>query len=226
MTNARQDGPLPFVWAIVAVFCAAHLIMWLMAAGYIGSLEIYREIYVTYAFWDILFEAWWHGEDVPLDILVPSFVTYSFIHSSVLHLAMNSVIFLALGGAILRAVGTLRFLVIFVGTAAAGSATFGVLAEAQGPLLGASGVIFGFFGVLKQWEWRYIAITGTPANRFWGTIAGLVLINVALALIPVLSGNPGAGFGLIAWQTHLGGFIAGWALANILTPNHAGPSPI
>lgn len=226
MNNARQQGAPAFIWAIVGVFVAVQVVMELIAAGYLGTAATYRDIYFHYAFNDPIFEAWRAGEDVPLDLLLPPFVTYAFLHGGLLHLAMNSVIFLALGGRILRVVGPVKFCVIFVGSAIAGAVAFALLAEARGPMIGASGVVFGLFGVVKQWEWRYIRLTGAPANRFWGTIIALTLINAAFALLPVLMGGLGAAGSTLAWQTHLGGFIGGWALANILTPRHAGPSPI
>lgn len=226
MNNARPTGAPPFIWAIVGVFVAVQVVMELIAAGYIGSAETYRDVYLHYAFNDIIFDAWREGEDVPLDFLLPPFLTYAFLHGGFLHLAMNSVIFLALGAGILRVVGPLKFCVIFIGCAVAGAVTFAYLAEARGPMIGASGVIFGLFGVVKQWEWRYIRLTGAPANRFWGTIIALTLMNVAFGALPFLMGGVGLTGGGLAWQTHLGGFVAGWALANILTPHHAGPSPI
>lgn len=222
----RPSGAPPFIWAIVGAFVAVQVAMELISGGYIGTAETYRHIMLNYAFWDLLFEAWREGEDVPLNLVLPPFITYAFLHGGFLHLAMNSVIFLALGGVILRAVGYARFVAIFCVTAIVGALVFGLLSEARGPMIGASGVVFGFFGVVKCWEWRYIRLTGAAPNRFWGTIIGLTAINVALALIPTLAGDPNAGFGTIAWQAHLGGFIAGWAMASILTPNHAGPSPI
>lgn len=222
----RPTGAPPLIWAIVGAFVAVQVALELISAGYIGTPETYRDIYLNYAFWDLLFEAWREGEDLPADVIWPPFITYAFLHGGFLHLAMNSVIFLALGGVILRAVGYARFIAIFIVTAVVGALVFGLLAETRAPMIGASGVVFGFFGVVKCWEWRYIRATGAPPNRFWGTIIGLTAINVALAVIPILAGDPSAGFGSIAWQTHLGGFIAGWIMASLLTPHHAGPSPI
>ena len=95
---------------------------------------------------------------------------------------------------------------------------FALLAETRGPLVGASGALFGFFGALKRWEWRWISASGASSRRFWGTIIGLVVINLLLAV-----SFQGAE---IAWQAHLGGFIAGWFIAPMIAPNRASSSPL
>jgi len=46
-------------------------------------------------------------------------------------------------------------------------------------------------------------------SMIWRRIGGLALLNVVLAL--------GLG-GLLAWQAHLGGWIAGWFLAGVIRP--------
>ena len=94
---------------------------------------------------------------------------------------------------------------------------FAMIADVDGPLVGASGALFGFFGALKRWEWIWLQETGLPKQRFWRTIGGLVIINVILFF-----GYPG---GIVAWEAHLGGFIAGWFLAPALAPGRAGPAP-
>ena len=214
------------IWAIVGAFVAVQVLLELTAMGFVGSEAGYRQIFLEYAFWDLLFEAWRAGEDVPASLIWPPFVTYAFLHGGFVHLAMNSVIFLALGSVIQRAVGPVLFAVMFIATAAGGALTFGLIADARGPMIGASGVVFGLFGIVKCWEWRFIRATGTSSKRFWGTIIGLILMNVALALIPALASAGTASFGGVAWETHLGGFVVGWVLAELLTPRHAGPSPI
>ncbi|MEM7269759.1 MAG: rhomboid family intramembrane serine protease, partial [Pseudomonadota bacterium] len=133
------------------------------------------------------------------------------------HLFMNTAIFVALGSILARSLGSGRFLALFVFCAIGGALVFGLLAEARGPLVGASGALFGFFGALKRWEWRWIRATGAPSNRFWGTIGGLIAINVALALVIQDAA--------IAWEAHLGGFLVGWLIAPMLAPGRAGPSP-
>ena len=45
----------------------------------------------------------------------------------------------------------------------------------------------------------------------WRRIGGLVVLNAALAF--------GLG-GLLAWQAHLGGWVAGWLLAGVFRPRY------
>ena len=158
------------------------------------------------------------GREVPFEFWT-SFLTYAFLHGGLMHLALNGAIILGLGGMLANGLGTARFLVLFAVTTIAGALVFALMTDSQGPLVGASGAIFGFFGALKRWEWRYIRETGAPANRFWGTIGGLVAINVLLAFA-----YPGDG--ALAWEAHLGGFVAGFLIAPLLAPHASGPSPI
>ena len=73
-----------------------------------------------------------------------TFVSYAFIHGDLLHLGVNGVWLLAFGSPIARRFGTLRFLVFFAVTAAAGAAVH--LATHIGdlhPMVGASAAISG-----------------------------------------------------------------------------------
>ena len=73
-----------------------------------------------------------------------TFVTYSFLHAEILHIAVNLVWLLAFGSAVAWRFGAVRFLLFFAATAAAGAGAFlfthfGELI----PLVGASGAISG-----------------------------------------------------------------------------------
>ena len=148
----------------------------------------------------------------PVIVMVPaelSIITSMFLHGGWLHLAMNGAAFLGLGHALVRMIGIGRFLVIFAVTAIAGALTFGLIAQTVGPLVGASGAIFGLFAVLTAWQERALRRAGRSRAMIWRRIGGLVALNVALAF--------GLG-GLLAWQAHLGGWVAGWLLAGVFRP--------
>lgn len=216
-------GPPPLIWAMFAAFCAPEAAFYLAENGLAGPVDMRWRAYVNLAYFDVFFEGVLKGFEVPATFwLTP--LTHAFLHGGPLHLVMNSVIFLGLGGALANGLGMARFLALFAATAVGGALTFSVITDFDGPLVGASGVLFGFFGALKRWEWRYIRRNGASSRRFWGTIAGLIALNVVLYVATL--GNGGMLDGAIAWEAHLGGFIAGFLIAPLLAPNAAGPSPI
>lgn len=214
----RSAPPPPVVWIMAALFAALEILFQLADEGILPFPQLRFDTYLQLAFWDLFFEAALAGDPAPPQVWT-SPLTSAVVHGSMLHMLMNGVIFLSLGGLLANGLGTLRFLLLFAVTAIAGSVTFGLLADTSGPLVGASGAIFGFFGALKRWEWRYIRETGAPADRFWGTIGALILLNVVLVFA-----FPGEGS--LAWEAHLGGFVAGFLIAPILAPEARGPSPI
>ncbi|MEM7423567.1 MAG: rhomboid family intramembrane serine protease [Pseudomonadota bacterium] len=215
-------GPPPVVWLLAAVFTAIELLLWLSDQQLLGegpiASDLRWQIYLRFAFFDLYFDAALDGQPVPW-WLWTSCLSHAVLHGGWLHLAMNAVFLLAAGGMVARVIGTGRFLLLFVLTAIAGALVFGLMAETRGPLVGASGALFGILGALKRWEWRYVAMTGEGSARFWRTIAALVAINVLLAFA-----YPGGGE--LAWQAHLGGFIAGFIIAAPLAPRLAGVSPL
>jgi membrane associated rhomboid family serine protease len=203
---------------------AVHRVLWIMIAVMIGFELVFAAVdadlmpkglgrwpaYEQLAFIDILFDRARAGLGVE-PRLVWSLVSHAFLHGGWLHLGLNGAAFLGLGHALVRAIGIGRFLVIFVVTAIAGAVTFGLIAETNGPLVGASGAIFGMFAVLTAWQERALRRAGQSRGMIWRRIGGLVALNVALAF--------GLG-GLLAWQAHLGGWVAGWLLAGVFRPGH------
>ncbi|MFN3615089.1 MAG: rhomboid family intramembrane serine protease [Rubrimonas sp.] len=198
-----------------------------MAAGFVGieaalmlsDLGVLQQglrfrAYRAFAFFDIYFEAWLSGQTPPAQFWY-SFVTHAFLHGGLLHLGMNTAVFLALGTHMTRAVGEARMVGLFVGSAVAGALAFGLIADTGQhfvPMVGASGAIFGFLGAMKRWEWRYVNAHQLPQRRFWTTIGVFAAINV------VISVGMGGGGGGVAWEAHLGGFLAGWAAAGFMQP--------
>jgi membrane associated rhomboid family serine protease len=207
-------GP-PVVWGLTLVFIFFEALFQLSDAGILQQ-DMRWQVYLRLAFFDLYFEGAREGASVPLQFWA-TFLTHAFLHGGLLHLFMNTGIFLALGSMLAKGLGTQQFLVLFTVSAIGGALLFALISNPQGPLVGASGALFGFIGALKRWEWRWIAATGASSQKFWGTILGLAGINVVLAL--TFQGAE------IAWEAHLGGFIAGWLIAPMLAPGRAAPSP-
>lgn len=212
-----QFPPLPPIrthhravaFAFAAVFALIELVFQLSELGLLAP-NLRWEAYSVFSFYDPWWERWIAGERAPTQ--VPwTLITYAFLHGGLTHLALNTAAFLGLGLLVLRIFGTPLFPLFFIVTAVGGSVAYGLLAQSDGPMVGASGVVFGLIGVLKYAEFAFI--TRRPhagsMRSFLATISALVMINVILAV---------AMGGLLAWQTHLGGFVAGWVAGWAVVP--------
>ena len=198
----------PLLWTLTGAIVVIQLLQSLATAGAAPQLFSWQAAFTLFGFWDTDFDLALAGGDV-VPRLLWSTVTHAFLHAGWLHLAMNMAVFLALGHAIVQAIGPGRMLVAFVVCAVAGALAFGLLGETRGPLVGASGAVFGFLGMVTAWQERALAHSGLSRRAIWQRIAGLVAINLVLDI--------GLG-GLLAWEAHLGGFVAGWLLALVWPP--------
>jgi membrane associated rhomboid family serine protease len=123
-------------------------------------------------------------------------ITSAFLHSpsSIFHILFNMYSLFIFGPMVEQLLGRIRFVVLYLIAAFAGSV--GVLLLAPNSIVvGASGAIFGLLGA-------YFVI----ARRLGGNTMQLVIV-IAL--------NLGIGFFVpsVAWQAHLGGLIGGAAVA-------------
>ena len=151
------------------------------------------------------------------DLAVP-FVSYMGLHNDWTHLAINCLFCLAFAPIVARRFGAVLFLVFFILCGIAGALTY--LAFAWGsdaPVIGASGAISGLMAAALrmlpgQNPW---AVPGTAPLApifsrqmlvFTGT---LVAINVLMGISGLSIGGETA---QVAWQAHLGGFVAGLLL--------------
>lgn len=117
--------------------------------------------------------------------------TSMFTHEAIWHIGFNMLGLWWLGGPLEEALGRARYLALYLISGLAGSALTYVLASGSTASLGASGAIFGLFGA--------IAVLMRRLNQDMRPIVALLVINVIITF----------GWGNIAWQAHLGGFVAG-----------------
>ncbi|WP_103500535.1 MULTISPECIES: rhomboid family intramembrane serine protease [unclassified Streptomyces] len=120
----------------------------------------------------------------------------AFMHQAVFHLAFNMVALWFLGPNLEAALGRGRFIALYLISALAGSTASYALASQYQLSLGASGAIFGLFGAL--------AVLLRKMRYDMRPVLILLAINLMITFMPGLN---------IAWQAHLGGLVAGAAIA-------------
>lgn len=127
-------------------------------------------------------------------------VTAPFLHANFAHLAANSIPFAVLGFFImLRGLGT--FIKVTVVTAVVGGLAVWIVGASHSNHIGASGVIFGYFGFL---------IGLGVFERSFKALAAAILVGFLYGgiIFGVLPGTPG-----ISWEGHLFGFLSGGGYA-------------
>jgi membrane associated rhomboid family serine protease len=180
---------------------------------------------------NILTNAVWPG-GVAADIW--TFVTYALLHADWMHLLFNSVWLLAFGTPLARRFGAARFLAFCAVTAAAGALAHLVTHFGQMiPMVGASGAISGTmsgamrfafqrggpltFGGSDQ-SYRVPALSLVDSFRDPRVLAFLAVwfgLNLLFGLGAVsITGNEQP----VAWQAHVGGFVAGLLLFSWFDP--------
>ena len=194
----QSQLPLGLIIAIcivIEVVLSAADLNW----GGLGGLR--NEVYRDGAFWP----AYLAGQK-PIFPAQPwtMFLSYGFLHGGLLHLSLNMITLYSLGNAVIEYSSTPRFLLIYFASMIGGGLAYGYLAATTMPMVGASGALFGLGGAIVTWRWLAQGGFFRAARVVGPMVLMLLLINVALYY---LLG------GLLAWETHLGGFLVGCVIA-------------
>lgn len=176
--------------------------------GFWGSARWRPLMYQNGAFWIGLLLGWQPNyASQPYAM----FVTYAFLHGGLGHLLMNMVTLISLSRALLQRVGQGKFLLIYCASILGGAIAYTFLGLVRYPMVGASGALFGLVGAWVVWDisdtMRVRPEFRTLVYAILWPIMILVLLNIAMYW---------ATGGQLAWQTHLGGGIAGAAVALLL----------
>lgn len=137
------------------------------------------------------------------------FLTYGFLHGGLLHLVVNMITLWSLGSAVLARLGVGGFLLLYLGTMIGGGIGYALLATGPNLMVGASGALFGLAGALLAWGAVDRRAHGESLRPVLSALVLLVALNGVLWWIMA---------GQLAWQTHLGGLVAGAALALLVDP--------
>lgn len=148
-------------------------------------------------------------------------LTYAFLHGGYTHLIINMVWLAAFGSPLANRLGALRFSLFFAVTALAAVALHYVLHPLDNaPLVGASGAISGMMGAAARFNFRIDRAQGQPAfagavlpigevlrSRMAMTFLGVwMVINLVTGFVGFAPGVENQ----IAWEAHIGGFLAGF----------------
>jgi membrane associated rhomboid family serine protease len=192
------------LWILLALCILPELVLQGSDLGLWGNPSWRGLAYAGFGFWPGLLHDW-----RPNYAAQPwaMFLTYGFLHGGLVHLVVNMMTLVSLGSVVTDRVGQRRFLLIYTVSLLGGGAGFGLLTNTTIPMVGASGALFGLVGAVITWalrDRRREALTLWPVVR---AVIWLVALNLILWF---------ATGGQLAWQTHLGGFVAGAVMGMVL----------
>jgi membrane associated rhomboid family serine protease len=165
-----------------------------------------------------------------------SFVTYSLLHANLSHIGFNVLWLLPFGSALARRFGAIRFFLFMAVTAAAGALAHLVTHEhAVAPMIGASASVSGTMAAAIRFAFvkgsflsfnrgdadaaaRVPALSLMRALRNGRVLAFLGIwfaVNIIFGVGSIAIGADGAS---VAWQAHIGGFLAGLLLFSLFDP--------
>ncbi len=138
--------------------------------------------------------------------------TVTLVHASIqvnpLHLIFNMYALWLAGPFVERLYGRFAFLAFYVAAAAGGSLASFALGEAQ-YAVGASGAIFGLFGVLVAVQFIHRPVLDRQSRGFLGQIVAIAALNVLLGFIES---------GIVDVWAHMGGLVTGIWLGALFAP--------
>ncbi|MFW2541570.1 rhomboid family intramembrane serine protease [Primorskyibacter sp. 2E107] len=199
-----------YVWlGLALVFCAIEALLILADRGLVGS-PLWRPLAYQYGgFWAGLLHSWTPNYGLQP---VAMFFSYMILHAGWQHLLGNVLALGWLGAQLERSLSAGRLAALFVISGVGGGIGFGLLSASPRPMVGASGAIMGLIAVWIAADAQALRAEGASKRRVYGMVLWRTTLIAALnALAWVLEA------GALAWETHLGGFVAA-ALAMALVP--------
>lgn len=131
-------------------------------------------------------------------------LTGIFLHASLIHIALNGYALWIIGSVVESELGSLKYLVIFLVTGLFASACVFMFSGVFEPTVGASGAIFGLFGVFAAYNYRRRKIPFYAARL--RTMLYLIVLNVVFTFAV-----PG-----ISRAGHIGGLVGGLVVGLVM----------
>jgi membrane associated rhomboid family serine protease len=198
---------------ILALTALPELLLILADQGLVGSAG-WRPLAWQYGgFWAGLLHGW--RPNFPAQPAT-MFLSYSALHAGPGHMIGNLLTLVTIGPGVAARFGGARLAAIWLASLLGGGAAFGLLSQSAAPMVGASGAIFGLVGA-----WTWMAAAEARAAGRGRTAVALRTAGLMLALVTLNLAMWWLLDGLLAWEAHLGGYLAGLAAAAALGPRPA-----
>lgn len=218
MTNPSHDAidmrprVYPVVIAIAAICVLAELILLLADYGIAFGETLRGRAYQYGGLWAGLLYDWTPNYAAqPYTMLF----SHAWLHAGILHLVVNMLTLLGVSGILIDRIGQWRFALLYGLSILGGALGFVLLTSQTDPMIGASGGLFGLVGAYVAWDYvdRF-----TAQRRMWPVIRLVLYLLIFNLVTWWLTG------GRLAWEGHLGGFLTGWAAAQLIDPRSR-PAP-
>ncbi len=149
----------------------------------------------------------------------PTLLTYGLLHGSWTHVLVNVAWLAAFATPLARRIGAGRMFVLLVVATIAGALThWAIHPRDLAPVIGASAAASGTMAAMCRFGMRVDGRRLGPAEALLDRRIGLfVLVWMAMNLaFGLLAGPLGLAPGGIAWEAHIGGFVAGYLVIGLL----------
>lgn len=211
--NAAPINPLPAV--VILLTCligGVELVFQAAEAGFLGGAQGigWRVAAVQqFAFSDPLFD-WMRLNQIYAADNILRFISYIFIHQTLMQAVLSLVFILALGKYVAEIMNPFAVLGIFLASGAFGALVYSLVLDEGYALIGSTPAVYGLIGAFTWLRFSLLQSEGENGFKAFN----LIIFFMSIALIyKVIFG------GTNSWLAELVGFFVGFILAVIMGPD-------